>query len=581
MTERNAPRAWTRSWVVVSLLAICAAGVGLACGWRHGESSSTANPEPQQPPAGDPTALFGQWPQGVKPDAVVVLSGQTFGLLQPCGCSAKQLGGLERRANFIAGLRAKGWPVVGADLGDLVQEKGAIPEQTLMKYVTAMNALREMGYVAVGVGKTEFDVGIFNVLAQYAAQKEQPPYVLAGNLIGKSDGKVIPREQFFPASQPGGRPMVGLAEIADVGGVPVGVVGVIGKDLSEDGRKADPLLEFAFTPDVLKQAVTALAAHPRKPALNVLLYQDTLENARAVAKDRPEFQIILCRSAEAEPPQFPVVVEGAGGRKTLIVQVGHKGRYVGVVGAFRKPDGSFDLKYQLVGLGDEYATPADPAAEKANPVLPLLEDYSKQVKDRNLLAKYPKVPHPAQIQAPNLNLSYVGSEKCAACHQAETAKWKESLHSHALEALETKAKRPSLRQFDGECVVCHTVGLGYRTGFESAEKTPHLKHVGCESCHGPGSGHASAEHNAELLKLLSPWKQNPADRLPDAQTMQKLGDLNPIERGKVQIPPAQNRMINAVTSACMKCHDSENDPHFDLFKYWPKVAHTGLGPLRK
>src|SRR5438874_2725028 len=139
MTERSAPRAGTHTWLVAAgMLAVCAAGVGLACGWRRGDPKATApNPEPQ-PPAADATAPFAQWPRGVRPDAVVVLSGQTFGLLQPCGCSAKQLGGLERRANFLAGLRAKGWPVVGADLGDLVQPHGAIPEQSLMKYATAM-----------------------------------------------------------------------------------------------------------------------------------------------------------------------------------------------------------------------------------------------------------------------------------------------------------------------------------------------------------------------------------------------------------------------------------------------------------
>jgi hypothetical protein len=28
----------------------------------------------------------------------------------------------------------------------------------------------------------------------------------------------------------------------------------------------------------------------------------------------------------------------------------------------------------------------------------------------------------------------------------------------------------------------------------------------------------------------------------------------------------------------MKCHDNEADPHFDLYKAWQKVDHTGLAP---
>src|SRR5262249_37404052 len=452
-----------------------------------------------------------------------------------------------RRANFIAGLKAKGWPVVAVDLGDLYPAKVIVPEQSLLKYQTAMHALREMGYVGVGLGKTESGAGTLNILAEYALQKEQRPFVLAGNLMGKADGKLIPREQFFPPPPGGTRPLIGLTEVAEVGAVPVGFAGVVGKAVADDGRKADQLLDFPDPRQVTKQAATTLAASTKKPLINVLLFQDSSENARAVAKERPEFQVILCQADDPEPPQFPEVIDHPGGGKTLVVQVGHKGQYVGVVGAFKKPDGGFDLKYQLVMLGEEYITPDDPAAEKPTGVLLLLEWDARQVKDRNLLAKVTQIPHPAQIQAPKLNLTYVGSEKCVACHAGEAAKWKDTAHSHALDALEKIARRPALRNFDAECVVCHTVGLGYKTGYENAEKTPYLKHVGCESCHGPGSGHVSAPNNLELLKLLSPWKQEKTDKLPDVATMEKVAKLSPIERGSVPIPPTQQRVLNAVT----------------------------------
>src|SRR5262245_48853676 len=44
---------------------------------------------------------FSDWPKDRKPDLVILLSGQTHGYLQPCGCSRPQLGGLERRYNLI------------------------------------------------------------------------------------------------------------------------------------------------------------------------------------------------------------------------------------------------------------------------------------------------------------------------------------------------------------------------------------------------------------------------------------------------------------------------------------------------
>ena len=66
----------------------------------------------------------------------------------------------------------------------------------------------------------------------------------------------------------------------------------------------------------------------------------------------------------------------------------------------------------------------------------MLDDYARQVKDQNLLSKITPIPHPAQIQSPNVNLTYVGSEKCVACHAGEHKKWQESKHSHALDALD-------------------------------------------------------------------------------------------------------------------------------------------------
>lgn len=548
------------------------------CRWTGGGDP----PPPAAPPTVDGERLFATWPANVKPDAVLVLTGQTFGYLQPCGCTRPQKGGLERRANFIAQMRAKGWPVAGFDLGDVHPDRHptgpsgivASPEQTLQKYLTTMNSLREMGYVAVGLGQTEFAAGLYPVLAGYALQKEQPPFILAGNVTTTSEGKLIPREQAFPG--PGKRPMVGLAEIADVGGVLVGVTGVVGKTVAEEAKKADPQVAVLESQDTLGLVVQGLAAAPKKPAVNVLLYQGNSEYARKVAKEWPQFQVVLCLADDAEPPQFPQYVEHAGGKRTMVIQVGHKGRYVGAVGLFKNPAGGYDLKYQLVPMGEEYITPDNPADEKANKALAFLEDYAVQVKARNLMAKVPQRPHGDQIQMRQLNLTYVGSDRCMGCHAGEHARWNTTAHSHAMEALEKKAARPGLRYLDAECVVCHTVGFGYNTGYENDQKTPALRHVGCESCHGPGSGHMSAPRNRDLLKLMSPWKQEAADKLPDAATMKKLADLNPAERGQVQLPVTQQRVINAVSKTCMSCHDSENDPHFDLFKYWPKVDHSNL-----
>lgn len=570
-------------------ISLAVALVGIALGSRSEPQLTAADTPSAQPKetlvGGLP--LFATWPKDRKPDAVIVFTGQTYGYLQPCGCSRPQIGGLERRAVLIQMLKDKGWPVAGVDLGDVAPEKSALLEQGRLKYVAVMNSLREMGYVSVGIGKSELKTDLFGLLAQYGFQKEQRPFSLAGNLVGTANGKIIPREEIFNAGRPGARPIVELIEVDKVGNVPVGVAGVIGKSVVEDARKGkwDTTLEFSDVQKTLKDATDKLKNHKLKPQLNVLLYQGDSACVAKIAKDFPQFQVILCLALDGAPP--PLQPQQIPNSKTLIIQVGHRGQHVGVLGVFKTAEGGLEFRYQLVPLGEEFITPGPEAqALKNNKALQRLEDYAKAVKNANLLPQYPRVPHPAQIQAasfkPPVNLTYVGTQACAACHAAEFNKWKTVPHSNAMNTLVNVAKRPSLRQFDGECVKCHSVGFDYQSGYMdpkvNQKMMPLLENVGCENCHGPGSGHVAAPKNRDLLKLMSPWKQPGVDKLPNAAFMKEMADTPVPERGQKAIAPAQQILINRVEGMCMKCHDHDADPHFDLYKNWPKVDHSGLAP---
>jgi len=331
-------------------LCLLAVALGLVSfGVVAGAPGSAADPpasdkdqvkEPLKEPSIGGIPLFAAWPQNQKPDAAIVLSGETYGFFQPCGCSRPQKGGLERRAQFIQSLKDKGWPVVGVDLGDIYPETAAIQDQGLLKYKMMMNALSKMGYIAIGVGKNEFKVEIQKLLAEYALQKQLPPFLLAGNVLGNLNGKPQPREERF--QNPGvARPLIDVAECTNVGTVPLGVVGIVGKSTSEEINKAnfDSSIMFGDNRTVLQKAVNDLSANPKKPELNILLFQGTSTEAKMLAKDWPQFQVILCQAEDSEPPQFPTEVAHASGQKTLVIQVGHKGRYVGVLGVFKKAGG--------------------------------------------------------------------------------------------------------------------------------------------------------------------------------------------------------------------------------------------------
>src|SRR5262249_40138046 len=109
------------------------------------------------------------------------------------------------------------------------------------------------------------------------------------------------------------------------------------------------------------------------------------------------------------------------------------------------------------------------------------------------------------------------------------------------------------RQFDGECIVCHVTGFGYKTGFTKEADTPYLKGVGCESCHGPASMHVKDPNNKQLQAALNPWRRQP-------------GGDNP----KV--------LANRIDQMCITCHDLDNSVHFKFEEYWvkKKIIHNNV-----
>ncbi len=122
---------------------------------------------------------------------------------------------------------------------------------------------------------------------------------------------------------------------------------------------------------------------------------------------------------------------------------------------------------------------------------------------------------------------YVGSARCALCHNNTHAKWSETLHATALESLEAIGQGSN-----SSCVGCHTVGFGEEGGFVNRATTNDLAGVGCEACHGPGGDHVG---NIEEESLRPP------------------------------------KSISA--SVCGACHTGEHHPNFED---WESSAHSGI-----
>lgn len=524
------PRGKTFQVAAVALTVLSLSGMGFfMLHWLKPPEGSAGGASTSAPNRAE--RLFQEWPTDRKADLVLVLSGQQFGYLQPCGCSEPQYGGLERRFNFFQTLiKERGWPIAAVDLGDIAPVTGAkvaiSGRQARLKYKYSMEALNRLGYTAVGIGQTEMSLPLFEGLTEFSLNNPKPR-VLSANLVNK--------ETNFPD-------MVESSILGGKGNEPkIGIVGVVAPSVS--GLVRDPGVMFDPLEKALPPAIAQIKA--QKPDIMVLLFQGTVEEAKALVPKFPQFQVILALSAEEEPSAEPKKVG-----KTIICNVGHKGRSLGLLGIYRTkdPQRPFELYYQLAHIGPEYKTPE--GQDSSNPILALLEEYAKEVKRNNYLADYRQSAHPIQLDPAFQKATYVGSQKCKTCHKDAYKTWEASKHSQAFQSL-VDATRPGLRQFDGECVRCHVTGFDFVSGYRDPQATPNLLNVGCESCHGPGSLHLNDKDNQALHALMNPFKAQPNE--------------NPQQK--------QRRML-AFEKSCTHCHDEDNDVNWNIKKWVDeKIVH--------
>jgi hypothetical protein len=531
-----------------------------------------------------PQILYQDWPKEAdgktvkKPDLVLILSGQTYGYLQKCGCSNPQKGGLERRYNFVQSLKAQGWEMVSLDLGDVARPLPYTPTsaQTMLKYKVAMQAMKMMGYVATSVGEQELMMPLLDALSNYTLQDDNKlPKVHAANISNKGDFvNLLTNDDVISNKSP----------------YTVGVASVIGLDVRN--KNTDRNVQFAPRTDVELDSILKNWKGKVDPDIKVMMYQGAFEykipggnqsaDAQTAAKSFPQFQIVVCKTDnDSEPPTLPTM---ANDGKTMIVRVGQRGQHVGMIGVYRGAKGT-ELYYQRVTMADEFDTPE--AEVKTNAMVRLLQDYADEVKANDFLSKIGerKKKHEMQVTPATKGAQYVGDRQCVECHQQEHLLWSKSKHGHAYEALEKIASKPSGRNFDGECIVCHTVGYQFETGYVNEKTTAHLKHVQCESCHGPGSLHVVEEKNNQKPKAvqthamalpLSPWKVNGKGNLPSVETFKKMLLEKDQNKREAMMTPVENQVYLRVFQTCFGCHDIDNDPKFDLASYWEQINHSGF-----
>ncbi|MCA9044418.1 MAG: hypothetical protein KDA69_08865, partial [Planctomycetaceae bacterium] len=490
-------------------------------------------PDPAPPTAGPkPPPQFDSWEN---PAAVLVLTGDQHGYLEPCGCSDKQAGGLARRADLFRFLREdKGWNVVGLDNGGFLRTDRVTREQSLVKLDFILSGLNEIGYRATGTGYEELKYGSTKLYETYANEVVNDgfdmPFVSANVTLFGTRVEGIPPQEF---------------QIIEAGSLKVGVTSVITdtvrKELDIEGITRDENdVKIDPASDVLAGVIQNM--QDAGAELLVLLSHGPIEDSKALAEAFPQFQIVVTARSVEDPRNETIMVGN-----TLFCEVGQKGKNAGVVGVFKGESG-ISVKYQLIEIEQEYFA-------NHPSMTTLMQGYQNALTERkgSILA--------SSISDPEAG-SFVGVDQCKTCHKKAYGKWLDTKHAHAYESLlkgrENFDGKWVPRPNDPECLNCHTVGwdpqeaLRYESGFVDMETTPHLAGQQCENCHGPGSKHVAIEQSVKMGAPLS-------DDVAALRTQMKLN------------------LKTAEKLVCARCHDYENSPHFDFNQYWGKITHSGIG----
>lgn len=469
-----------------------------------------------------------------KPSLRLAVITDLKGYLEPCGCTSRPLGGIDRMAAKIRSLRDGTVPLVVLMGGDLFFDTGELEPKRMDQATRNAKTL----------------VGILNGLQVAAALPGSRDRAQRGELVAELDA-----EATFPWLA-----MKGDAEVVrvDASGLRVAIVGVRpGADI-----------------DAVRKAVGMART---ESALTVAIVVGTRRDANRVAAiDGVDF--VVQGGLDEDDPMPP-----HQSRRGWVLHASRQGQGVAVVDVFRNGDGAFsdasewsrglardnldnqiaelsrkiegwkrggadpaDLQVQtdrLKGLEadrralDQPVKPSvgnsfsvqwvelDPDAPTDPTVTGLMRAHDKAVNDANREAF-------ADLKPPPLgpgDIAFVGSKTCSTCHGPAYAWWQAHPHGRAYETLVKRDK-----QYNLDCVGCHVTGYNRPGGSTvTSNLDGALVDVGCESCHGPGASHIKN--------------------------------------------PTVDMVRNPPESYCVGCHNEEHSDQFDYETYRKTVIVPGHG----
>jgi 2',3'-cyclic-nucleotide 2'-phosphodiesterase (5'-nucleotidase family) len=395
------------------------------------------------------------------------------------------LGGQYKKTTYLNDYRKTHKNLIVVDSGDLLNEHAEIKDSFMpsarLKADLLAKVYKSVGIDAINVGELDLALGVDYL--KELEKKFDTPFISA-NIVDSNNQLVF-------------KPYV----IKDMDGFKVGIIGIMGT-----------------TSDVSKLMNEIVGS-----SLSVLDPMETLEARVSELKDKTDFIIVLTHQhigrnwiIARKIKGVDVVVGGHHKQKlktpyeannVFIVQSGEKGQYQGMLEVDIAADGTKTVHNELVKMDD--SIPNDPAVkamiDKFNEDVNKLYTVGSSEKEDTITPK---------------------SESCKDCHDEAYEIWSKSKHAKAFQTLIDKG-----RQFNPDCLTCHTTRFEEAGGFTMEAQQKDLRNVQCESCHGDSAAHME---DPDTLPTTDPGVET-----------------------------------------CVKCHTEHRCPDFrkDYDKEWEKIKH--------
>lgn len=410
--------------------------------------------------------------------ARLLITANTVGMLEVCGCKARQMGGIARRETVRRRLAGRGDPPLLVDLGNAYTNPGDDPILDSAKeseQALALELMGREGYAMAAIGHAEMLRGpaYFETLAR----RRPLPYINANLSFD-------------------GRPLATPFRITRAAGVRIAWLSVLDPaNYNFQHARYYEENRGGLSVDAPRESLARIARQVRPQAdLVIAIGSLAPDLVREALETVPEIDAYL--STESVEAVFNTTFTFEGDTEDGII--GFRGRHL----VFFSSGEGKDLEELVIGL-----KPGEGIVSANLTRHPLGEDVPDDPRFRDRLAgfydgisKSPDLAGPQEPVArvlPSLvrDARYTGSAACENCHREQFEDWQATPHGFAFSVLLARH-----RNYAPRCVACHVTGYGLPSGYRLGDPLERLRHVQCEMCHGPGSAHVAAPSSANIVR---------------------------------------------------------------------------------